>query len=355
MVLLFIPLLFFNAKEKIDISENRTLSAKPLLIKDGRFNGKFFADFDSYFKDRFGGRDVLIKVVNAVNSVDRRRTEMALEGNDGWLYFLGDNNVEDFFKTNLLSDKEIKNIKNEINEITNWCEQNGIQCLFVICPNKHSIYPEHYPYPRPVGKTRADQMCQIFSDLEAPFVFSRDYLISQKEKNPYPLYYETDTHWNPLGAYYSFEQIFEKIQNFFPNVDFPKIEYKANFSYSKASGDLLSMLGIKRVKSSQIAMVPVNAVDSDYYDLRQISDEPGAALIATGKNKSLPTAMVFRDSFCIFLTQFLSPLFSRTEYYWRWFTEEDKALVLQNKPDLIIFESVERYAEAAFSGFSTKK
>ncbi len=355
LIFLFIPIVCFNLKAEVAVSENRNLSPKALLVKDGRFNERFFAEFDLYFKDRFGGRNLLLNFFNAVNSVDRRRTELALEGNDGWLYLIGDGNFEDYFKRNLLSESDCKKLKENIIDVSAWCEQNGIKCLFVICPNKHSVYPEHYPYPRPKGKTQSDQIVEIFKEINAPFVFSRDYLISQKEKSKIPLYSETDTHWNSLGAYYSFEEIQKKIQEIFPNVNFPKIEYQTKVSYSEDSGDLLNMLGLKSGRSTGVDLSPVNASDSDYYDIQKLTDAYMSDLIATGKNKSLPTAMVFRDSFCIFLTQFLSPLFSRTEYYWRWFTEDDKALVLQNKPDLIIFECVERGSEAAFSGFSTKK
>ena len=63
-----------------------------------------------------------------------------------------------------------------------------------------------------------------------------------------------------------------------------------------------------------------------------------------GKNQSLPKAVVFHDSFIVSLIQYLSPLFSETEYNWGQFREEDKEYILQNKPDIIIFESVERYS-----------
>ena len=37
-------------------------------------------------------------------------------------------------------------------------------------------------------------------------------------------------------------------------------------------------------------------------------------------------------------------MFSSVEYNWRKMNEEDKKSILENKPDLIVFENVERYA-----------
>lgn len=41
---------------------------------------------------------------------------------------------------------------------------------------------------------------------------------------------------------------------------------------------------------------------------------------------------------------YLSPLFSEVEYVWKDFTDADKKLILEYKPDIVIFEHVERHA-----------
>ncbi|NLC93960.1 MAG: hypothetical protein GX677_11035 [Treponema sp.] len=216
--------------------------------------------------------------------------------------------------------------------------------LASVCPNKHSVYSENYPFSRPKGITRADQISQIFSDINVPFVYSRDYLVSKKAENKYPLYYETDTHWNSLGAFYSFEEILPKIQNQFPNIALPKIDYEMNVNYSETAGDILPMLGVKKAKSTQISLSPKNADNSDYFEY--IKNEGRNGVKTLGKNKNLPKVIVFRDSFTSALVQYLSPLFSEAEYNWRQFREADKEYILQNKPDIIIFEAVERYSDS---------
>ena len=65
-------------------------------------------------------------------------------------------------------------------------------------------------------------------------------------------------------------------------------------------------------------------------------------VIAKNNDLSLPKAIIFRDSFFTQLEPFTSTIFSSAEYHSRWFTEADKNYILENKPDVIIWEMVER-------------
>lgn len=349
IVIIFCCLLFpiarFHPNETVSQVENRNLTQKPSIIIEGKFNKNLFAELSPYLQDHFGGRNFLINFANFIEYEvfhKRRINEVALEGNNGWFFYRLDGNLYDFMKKNLMNNEQFENLKENINDTVKWCDENGIKYLFIVCPNKHSVYSENYPFPRPEGITRTDQISQIFSDINVPYVYSRDYLISKKAECKYPLYYETDTHWNPLGAFYSFEEILPKIQNWFPNIEFPKIAYEINVSYSETAGDILPMLGIKKAKSTQISLSPKNANNTDYFEY--IKNEGTNGVKTLGKNQNLPKAIIFRDSFTTALVQYLSPLFSEAEYNWRQFRESDKEYILQNKPDIIIFEAVERYS-----------
>ena len=341
------PILKFNRNGTISEKENRALAAKPILFKDKNFNEKIFSEYDAYFNDRFGGRNKLIVLNNAVNKLLHANSiianGLALQGKSGWLYFLENgNNLNDFFKRNLIDKNELVSFKNKIEDTMNWCKANGIKCLFLICPNKHSIYPENYLFARPEGITRADQITKVFDELDAPYFFPRDYLISKKSEYNFPLYYETDTHWNPQAAYLVSQLMCEKIQNYFPNINFPQIEYETKIDYSMTMGDILPMLKIKEAKSTQVTLSPANQKIDNFYTY--IRNEGRDDVHTKGADPTLPRAIIFRDSFFSALEPFVSPFFSEAEYHWRRFSKEDKDYVLQYKPDIIIFEAVERYA-----------
>lgn len=350
LILIFIPLIFFDKKSVSSKTENRNLAVLPPLIENGNLNpqrthGNFY---DSYFSDRFGFRE---KYIFLSNSISQKLSEfdsvminkLALKGKSGWYFYIrkddGDN-ASDFLKTNLLSDEELENFKSRIQSAVDFCESNNIKFLFVIGPNKHSVYSEFYPFarPSPDAKTRADQLTQVLDELQVPYVFPRDYLLSLKTKEKVPLYYETDTHWNPLGAYHAFEKIFPIIKSDFPETQFPQIEYKTTWKTEITNHDILPMLGIEKAKTTEVQVLPADGKQNYTY----LQNEGVQGVHTVSENKSLPRALIFRDSFFSALEPFTSPLFSEAEYIWKNFGAEDKARVLEFKPDIIIFESVER-------------
>ena len=345
VIVVFLAILFpivrFNKNGTVSEVENRSLATKPNHILN-------FSEYDNYFQDRFGGRNRLVTIANFIDyDIFNKeiRNNLAFKGKNNWFYYISSNdgnNLNDFYKKNLLTELELESFKNSVKKTAKWCEDNNIKYLFAIGPNKHSVYPENYIDERPEGTTRADQLISVFNELSITCVYPRDYLIEQKEKNNSPLYYETDTHWNNLGAYYAFTQIENEVKKLFPNIQFPKVDYDFEVSYSENAGDILPMLRIKKSKSTQIVAKPKNSEFSDYFEY--IKNEGTGGVITKGKNENLPRAIVFRDSFFSALTPYFSTMFSSVEYNWRRMNEEDKKSILENKPDLIVFENVERYA-----------
>jgi len=340
-IVLAFSIVKFNGQGDVLSAEKRSIASKPTSITD-------FQGWDAFFNDRFGYRDQLINLANHIDYDILNKTvknSKAFKGKDGWFYYIdvadGDNQG-DFCKTNLLNADELAIFKADIQENAKWCDDNGIKYLFIICPNKHNVYPEYHILSRPDGITRTDQLLRAFKESGINCIFPLDYLLEKKKTESLPLYYETDTHWNDLGAYYAFEAIKEEIIEMFPDKDFPNIEYKRDVTYSETAGDILPMLNIKEAKSTRISLSPIAGSITDYFVYTKDDEENG--VISKGKNDSLPKAVVFRDSFFTAMTQYLSTMFSNVEYNWRRMTEDDKKSILANKPDLIIFESVERHS-----------
>lgn len=270
--------------------------------------------------------------------------DKVLRGKSGFLFYIleGDgDNKSDFFKENLVSQQQLENSSKKVKEIMDLCTYLNTSFLLIIGPNKHSVYPEFYPVERPPGKTRTDQLSQVFNALNLSFIFPRDYLIQQKKISKFPLYYETDTHWNSMGAFYTSLLIKQRIQEFFPHISFPEISYQFTATKKCGTGDLINMLGQNSSLRSEfntiVTITPQNVSNPLYLFQRK----EGRDFITIGANKSLPKALIYCDSFFVALHPFVSPLFSQAEYLWRKF---DKERLLQIKPDLLIFELVERYS-----------
>ncbi|MBO7485960.1 MAG: hypothetical protein J6T84_07845 [Spirochaetaceae bacterium] len=340
--IMLIPIINFNWKESVSEKEKRTLAKVP------EFNSEIFKSCDLFVQDRFGGRNELIKLSNFIDYnvlCKRVLNDKAFKGKNDFYYLIdyGDGwNIMDFYKKNLLEVEELTEFKEKIKKTVSWCEEQGIKYLFVIGPNKHSIYPENYLSKRPDGISRIDQITEVFDELKIPYVFPREYLIEKKNSYTIPLYYETDTHWNLLGGYCTSCLIKEKLKELFPKTKFPEIEYDINVEYTYEAGDILPMLGIERALCTNPILSPKGASFTDYYELTNPKNR-----FEYAKNKiydELPKAIVFGDSFALSIKPYLPTMFSETQFNYTHFSEAQKEYILSNKPDIIIFEKVERVA-----------
>ncbi|MCQ2579465.1 MAG: hypothetical protein MJ159_02050, partial [Treponemataceae bacterium] len=169
-----------------------------------------------------------------------------------------------------------------------------------------------------------------------------EYLMEKKKETDIPLYYETDTHWNPLGAYYTFQIIEDKLKETFPEISFPETVYDINVEYSYDKGDIIPMLGIDNAFCTRPELNPKGMTFEDCYE----SIESRNRFNHT-KNKissDLPKAIIFGDSFLDAIEPYLAATFSDAQFLKTHFSDEQKDFILKNKPDFIIFEKVERVA-----------
>ena len=301
---------------------------------------------DSYINDRFGFRNTFTALANTINKTSKTINGNAIVGKNDWLFYSRadeGNNIGDFFKLNLFSQTEIKRFIENIDQRRQWCENNNIKFIFLIVPNKHNVYPEYYPFERPEGITRTEQiMAALPGTLKDTVIYPLDILLQHKTGQT-PLYFETDTHWNMTGAYLAYAMLFDRLKQLFPQTTFPAINFATEISYD-TSGDIVPMSGFSSYGKRTIpAMRPVEGWEQ-YYRYKKNAGVAGAdGIIIENADTSLPRAIIFRDSFFTALEPFTSTLFSSAEYLWRQFTEQDKQYILQNKPNIIIWEIVERY------------
>ena len=310
------------------------------------FTGTFFISCKE--SDDEDNRFRMQKEIQALQDENIIYNNALIQGKNGWWFYIpeGDgNNLSDFYKTNLFDVESSLVFMNKISRTAEWCKEHKIAFLFVIGPNKHSVYEEFHYLKRPQGITRCDQITKIFDVLDVPYVFSRDFLISKKDDYNVPFYSECGTHWNSLGAYLTSILLKEKIKYIFPKTKFPELAYKITNIYQSSVDNVFNLIGLPAdyQTSTAVTIEPENISSALY---TYIKNEDTNGVHTKGTDETLPRALVFRDSFFILLEPFVSPLFSEVEYIYKHFSDEDKEYVLQYKPDIIIFESVERWAQA---------
>jgi hypothetical protein len=346
-MIISLPLLFMNRKSTVSEKENRVLAAfPPILIDDGKIDianiGTVPELLDNYINDRFGFRNFFVSLAGMINKSSKTINGNVVIGKDGWLFYSNPNdgnNIFDFFKSNLFTDIEIVQFVENIEKRLVWCNSNDIQFIFLIAPNKHNVYPEYYPFDQPRGITRTQQIMESLSEpLKDAVIYPLENIIQNKTPDM-PLYFETDTHWNMTGAYCAFDRLCTRMKEIFPRTNFNEIQFVTDINYD-SGGDIVPMSGFTRYGKRTIPdMRPLEGWESYY---RYIKNEGQNGVIVNNNNPSLPKALIFRDSFFSALEPFTSTQFSHAEYIWRWFNESEKQYILENKPDIIIWEVVER-------------
>ena len=149
------------------------------------------------------------------------------------------------------------------------------------------------------------------------------------------VYHRTDTHWNAVGALLAVREILGLVKQDFPQTTLPSFsDYQEETQ--PFSGDLAAFLP----KDSRF-VEPAPFLTSLVAPRAQLEEGAGRSILSAISGSTLPSALVFRDSFSDALIPFLSEHFSSALFVHSFTVDLD--LVDREKPDLVIFELAQRY------------
>ena len=346
----------FHLAPQIDIMENI-----PAPLQDFSLS-EIFRSFNvlqrGFLDKTYGFRKQLVCWQNILDLFVLHSSTLyqkVIMGQGRWLFLAQENaetnTVEDFRGSRLFTPEDLAWWVNVYRERQDRLAAQGIRYLVVLAPNKETIYPEFLPpqYNRISPINRTDQLVRALETAEVPILDLRPALFAAKQGAL--LYYRTDTHWTTFGAFIGYSEIMRRLAqmpwDFAPNI---RGDYDIHITPG-FTGDLSNMLALA-------GMDPENRVTAVPRTPRQAVEventlAPKALFQATVTTEindpSLPTAIVFRDSFAFELIPFLSEHFKQTVYLWPLPSTSlanrtlDWATVDAVKPDLVIDEFVERY------------
>ena len=169
----FIPFIFGFVQSDLEIStsENRKLAIFPQAPQSVAEIQAYPEALAGYYSDHFGFRDFLVgQYKNLKFALGDSTSENLTLGKDGWM-FLGNTNEAykkhgdpfgDVRNKNVYSEKELDAFANNISAFKDWLKERGVEYVFVIAPNKHTIYFDKLPdYVKRVDKHSAtDQLVE---------------------------------------------------------------------------------------------------------------------------------------------------------------------------------------------------
>ena len=281
--------------------------------------------------------------------------QTVIKGQGNWLFLAQENAelnvVEDYRARRLYSPQDLAAWVAVYRERQDGLAARGIRYLMVVAPNKHTVYPEFLPsqYNRVSPVSRTDQLVTALEAAGVDILDLRPTMLKVKEGAL--AYYRTDTHWTSFGAFAGYIEIMKRLARWYPDFE-PTIrgDYDINITPG-LTGGLSSMLALSDLfPEDRVTFVPrtPRRASEVSNDLVVKSLFQPTVITETG-DASLPTAVIFRDSFAHELMPFLSENFNRAVYLWpypstpREMRVFDWAAVDAVKPDLVIDEFVERY------------
>ena len=209
-VLVLVP----QSKPGPQLTEKRRLAERPIAPNDTDALIQFPREFEREFDDHFPFRIQLIQGHNylRIKILKQSDQRFVVMGRDGWMFYTGEKLLEDFCGQVPYTDEKMEGFRRMVEAKRDWLAAHGIPYIFVIPPNKQTIYPEHMPenFLQARGRTRLDQLMafmQAHSDVT--ILDLRQPLIEAKSQDP--LYYLTDTHWNSLGALIGYGEIMRAV------------------------------------------------------------------------------------------------------------------------------------------------
>jgi alginate O-acetyltransferase complex protein AlgJ len=340
---------FLRPSQALVAAENRPLVPKPELKWNPETLDTFPARYEAYYNDHFGLRHTLIHWLNVSQSLwlKTSTSPKVIIGKHGWLFYTIEPVGNDYPSQKPFSPEELARWLRMLECRRDWLAARGILYIFVIAPDKQSIYPEHLTRTvrRRYGQgTRLDQLVGYFnSHSDFRILDLRDSLREAKVREL--LFSLTDSHWNHRGAFVAYQTLMEKIAQQFPAVKpLPRSMFESAVKPSQG-GDLARMLGLeKRLPEEILELVPrlqrqAKKVDAGY----SVPLSPQMQPFAMERSDStLPRAVIFRDSFADALIPFLSEHFQRVFYLWQEPYEFDFSAIERERPDIVIQEIVER-------------
>jgi len=269
----------------------------------------------------------------------------AIVGNNGWLVFTAEGDIEDYQRVNLFTEEELAQFQKNLDALSAEYAERGITLLVIVPPNKNSIYPERVPSRIPVlgSETKLNQVVTYLQTHgQMQVVDLRPALIAAKSEHQ--VYYATDTHWNDYGVYIAYSVLMTELNKVYPNLtahpipDFKIVERRPE------QLDLSNNMGITLLPESKIQFVHQFDLHTNY---KSINLGQRKLMFSYNPDVSLPNLVMYYDSFFFSVIPMLGEHFHKGYYIqnytggglWNlsWVDEQD--------PDVVIIEFSERYLD----------
>ncbi len=360
LIVLFIPLFFLIVTKQNYISktEKRRLASFPELTFSYKSIKEYPKKFAVFFEDHFGFRSTIIGLHNYVycKVLGISPSRAVIAGKKGWYYLNVDGAVSDYLGRVHYENLTLARMENVLEDRKEWLDMQGIKYLFLPVPNKEMIYGEFLPdiLVKNKGENKYDQIVSFLGKSN----FS-DYIDSQKvllkHKKDEKLYFQTDSHWNAIGAFIFYQELIRRLQQWFPEME-PLEEVRVQRWRPGGSGDLAVFMNVYGKLTESVPEMPAvlhchpsrEQRMKEMKNILKYRDIPDRKLpVKSGCDSMKRKVIVIHDSFGNRLKPYLNQSFKEVIYVHYLSFAVAKELIKQERPDVVIDIRVARNIEKA--------
>lgn len=255
---------------------------------------------------------------------------MVLRGQNDWLFLKKDTNrvIDQITGAYTLPNDFFKDYCDLFEYRAAKAQAIGYQYFYGIIPNKECVYSRQLPTAIELSNDRPVHIVlRAATEKINHKYFLNDLVDASKTCETY---IKGDTHWNHFGALICFNSLMQALGL----KPFELEEFDQ--SVETIEGDLSS----KITSSTETILLKPKIRSFKLVDRNSIANL-GQRRIYEHENKSLPRAVLFRDSFSSHQLEFFASKFSRLVCLWQ--PNLDYQIIQREAPDFVISQQVERF------------
>jgi alginate O-acetyltransferase complex protein AlgJ len=303
----------------------------------------FPREFEKYWNDSFGLRDVLLRwhSLLKVSWLGVSPDDRHVIGKDLWVYNQTSDIIDNWRGAIPFSATQLEAWRQRLERRRDAARAAGAHYLFAVVPDKPQIYPEYVP-PRfaKIGPSRMDQLFEhmrAHSDVDV--LDLRPALLAERANDDPDdfVYYPLGTHWQMRGAIAGFNAFVDHLRPRFPRLrNLPMSAHTERAERSNRDSELYNMyIGDFRLQTDH------------WWDLtgpahhrRVENDETLRRQVFVNDDQALPRVVMFHDSFGPYFENEWAEVCSRFAMSWSY--DFDLGLVRRERPDCVVEFVVER-------------
>ncbi len=310
---------------------------------------------EGYFTVHLAARDAIVTWHGRIKA-DWLRTSPNPKvwlGRDGWLFYNHTAEAGFIPPSDPAMPARLDRWATALSARRTWLEDRGIKYLVVATANKQSVYPEYLPRPaRLGGPTPLDQLLdRCGRDSELRLLDLRPVLRAARPTGR--LFWQTDTHWSPVGDYAGYAATVEALQRWYPSlVPLPWSAFDLRPTMFPG-GDLARLMGLDRRRTEDVPRLAwcVKKHARPVAEKIAFQADPKLAHVPTdvwlNDTPGLPRVVLLGDSFaddeyCTLLAEHCSRLVRVGSY------DGQEAMIERERPDVVICQFIERMLEGGY-------